>query len=282
MHDSGVRIFADSLFDNLYQAERIDLSTLSVDESEEGGDVVEDVLTDEYFESIHRRPGRAERAIRNGDKGRAQHEKDQVQRLLEALQGYDWLKVLGVSGITESKKKDFEPARMYFIRGCQSVLEKFRIWKAEEKRQKLEKDLAAAEAEAEEEDDEDTGSGVATSGDWPDQSDDVDEAARQLHQEATARNPGVNRSRNPHRKSKLKTAQAAESQKQFQSFFQKPGDRETALRQRRRTGRHSLAWGHVVPEIPEAEFALPDGYLSKELMSSRMRAQRRDKRANKD
>lgn len=61
---------------------------------------------------------------------------------------------MGVSGVTETKKKKFEPARMHFIKGCQVILAKFRNWNLEEKRRKLEKEKALAE-KAEQEGDTD-------------------------------------------------------------------------------------------------------------------------------
>ena len=57
--------------------------------------------------------------------------------------------MMGVSGITESKKRAFEPAREHFIRGCDGILAKFRRWAAEEKRRRLE--LAEKRAVANEE-----------------------------------------------------------------------------------------------------------------------------------
>ena len=38
------------------------------------------------------------------------------------------MRVMGVSGVTETKKKTFEPARDHFIKGCQAILAKFRNW----------------------------------------------------------------------------------------------------------------------------------------------------------
>ena len=74
------------------------------------------------------------------------HEKVQLERLLEGLRGHDWLRVMGISGITETEKKLYEPKRDHLIREVKILLEKFRLWKEEEKRRKVEK---------EEEDDED-------------------------------------------------------------------------------------------------------------------------------
>ncbi|RAL61013.1 hypothetical protein DID88_010109 [Monilinia fructigena] len=152
----------------------------------------EDPLSEEHFKTLHKRPERQEKAVRNADKSRAQHERDSVIRLMEGLQGPDWLKTLGVSGITEGRKKEFDSARQYFIKGCESILEKFRIWKDDEKQRKLKKERALAEAqaraEAESEDDEDLESDLESNGDPPDLSiSDIDaSAARQLHDEAIA------------------------------------------------------------------------------------------------
>jgi hypothetical protein len=45
---------------------------------------------------------------------------------------------MGVSGVTETKKRAFEPARDHFIRGCEAILEKFRRWTREEKKRRAE------------------------------------------------------------------------------------------------------------------------------------------------
>lgn len=137
-----VRSYSDALFTDLFDAQRVDPIVPFLNERKS----LEDTLPDSFFEPAHKKAERLERSIRNSEKGRAQHEKDQIIRLLDGLQGHDWLRVMGVSGITESRKKQFEPAREHFIKGCQAILEKFRRWAAEEKRRKQEKDRAAAEA----------------------------------------------------------------------------------------------------------------------------------------
>ncbi|KAK3383835.1 something about silencing, SAS, complex subunit 4-domain-containing protein [Lasiosphaeria ovina] len=142
-----VRNFGDALFTKLEDAQIIDMGFLP-EASRNPTDTVEDPLLDSAYEPAHKKAERLERSIRNSEKGRAQHEKDQIIRLLDGLQGPDWLRVMGVSGITESRKKTFEPARAHFIHGCQTILDKFRRWAAEEKRRKLAKERAIAEAEA--------------------------------------------------------------------------------------------------------------------------------------
>lgn len=284
-----LKVFPDYLFDDLHDAQRVDFSFLDKHYKEEGG---EDPLTDEYFESIHRKPERAERGIRNSDKGRAQHEKDQVIRLLEGLQGHDWLKLMGVSGITDSRKKEYEPAREHFIKGCLAIIEKFRLWREEEKRRKLEKEAALAEAEAaeEEEDEEDEQDdeeekegqeGDVSDGDPPDYSDVDASAARQLHEEAIARSAPLNK--HSEKKAKVEPVPSAipELEKEFTSFFAKPYLRAAALGKHRRSGRSVAAWGHPVPDVTEIDFDLPEEYRDKETLKVHARRKRRDRRVSK-
>ena len=251
-HEYPIKEFPSSLFDNLHNAERVDFTFLST--QFKNGD---DPLSDEYFELIHRRPERAEKGVRNSDKGRAQHEKDQVIRLLEGLQGPDWLKLMGVSGITDGRKKEFEPARHHFIKGCRAIIEKFRIWREEEKRRKLEKEQAMAEAEEEAEGDEEVEEdmeeeveeeqepeevdGYASDGDPPDYSDVDASAARQLHEEAIARSAPLQASRRGEKRVKVEMVPPAPVlEKDFISFFSKPHLREAALGRSRRSGRSEI------------------------------------------
>jgi hypothetical protein len=287
-HEYPLREFPDSFFTTLHNSQRVDFSFMDRNYKEDGG---KDPLTDDYFELIHRKPERLEKTIRNADKGRAQHEKDQVMRLLDGLQGHDWLKLMGVSGITESKKKEYEPARDYFIRGCESLIEKFRWWREEEKRRKQEKEAAIAEAEednhedeeeaqdAEQEDDDD-----ASNGDPPDYSDIDASAARQLHEEAIARSAPFSRSFEKHSKVEAIPAIAQDMERDFVSFFKKPHLREAAMGKTRRSGRSAAAWGHAVPEVPEAEFDLPallDECHDLEYLKMHARRKRRDRRVSK-
>jgi hypothetical protein len=195
---------------------------------------------------------------------------------------------MGVSGITESRKKDYEQARAYFIKGCEAILDKFRMWREEEKRRKLEKEQAMAEAEAEEaEEAEESEMGRAeanggndSDGDPPDYSDVDASAARQLHEEATARSRShVAPSKSARRR---KPTPAPEAEKEFTSFFRKPYLRAAALGKHRRSGRSVEAWGHPVPEVGEADFDLPEEYRDAETLKARARKKRRDRRVGKD
>ncbi|PNY26767.1 Uncharacterized protein TCAP_03297 [Tolypocladium capitatum] len=289
--DFPVRGYGDSLFAEVVDAQRIDFRFL---ETQQNNKNLQDPLPDSLFEPIHKRAERLERSIRNSEKGRAQHEKDQIIRLLEGLQGHDWLRVMGVSGITETKKKTFEPARAYFIKGCQAILDKFRNWSLEEKRRKQEKERALAEQVAEEriadEQNGEVGDGAGEgeadeaeqdTGEDPHEysedvltsQDDMSEAsspAKQLRQEAMARSQmAVAGSKGP---------PPPGPPREFRSFFRKRYERESALNRNRRTGRKLLAWGHPLPELAETDFILPEEYRDDDTLKSRARKKRRDKR----
>lgn len=297
-NEYSLKEFPSSLFDDLHDTERVDFSFLNTNDKDDG----EDPLSYEYFESIHKRPERQEKGIRNNDKGRAQHEKDQVIRLLEGLQGPDWLKVMGVSGVTDSRKKEFEPARYHFIKGCLAIIEKFRIWRDEEKRRKLEKEQAMAEAEAEEEEEKEEAEeeevedeeedvaaevegeeGYASDGDPPDYSDVDASAARQLHEEAIARSAPPRASKRPGKRANFELPLLPEPpmERDFTSFFAKPHQREAALGRSRRSGRSTAAWGHPLPEVQESEFDLPEEYRDEETLKAHARKKRRERRVSK-
>ncbi|KAK0656637.1 something about silencing, SAS, complex subunit 4-domain-containing protein [Cercophora newfieldiana] len=313
---TSTRSYSDSLFTDLWDSQRIDFSFLTSKNNKS----LEDPLPDSVFEPAHKKSERLERSIRNTEKGRAQHEKDQIIRLLDGLQGPDWLRVMGVSGITESRKKTFEPAREHFIKGCQAILEKFRSWAAEEKRRKLEKERAIAEAEAEakreaaleedeeEEEEEDVAENMeedddtkreipdsdeemediddvlgAKDADPPDESDVEASIAKQLREEALAaaktKSRRGRRTVTPALAPPAPPARKPEVHKEFTSFFQKhPHLRETALNKSRRRGRNVWAWGHPVPEPENAEFQLPQEFVTEDTLKSRARGKRRSKR----
>ncbi|KAH6650217.1 something about silencing, SAS, complex subunit 4-domain-containing protein [Chaetomium tenue] len=130
-HDYPTRSYGDSLYTDLCDAHRVSFSYLNPTPTS-------DPLPDSLFAPAHKKAERSERSVRNTEIGRAQHERNQVARLLNGLRGHDWLRVLGVSGVTETKKRAFEPARDHFIRGCEGILDKFRRFTREEKRRRAE------------------------------------------------------------------------------------------------------------------------------------------------
>lgn len=266
------------------------------------------------FEPAHKKAERLERSIRNSEKARAQHEKDQIIRLLNGLQGHDWLRTMGVSGITESRKKTFEPAREHFIKGCQAILDKFRIWAAEEKHRKQQKDHAIAEAKAEalrqtpqhdgseageegeeaaeqtqdevsvrrevQDSEEDETEDDAMDVDPPDDSDVEASIAKQLRDEALAAAKKTTR-RGRRATPQLAPPPASEKTpaKEMTSFFQKKYQRDAALSKSRRKGRNVLAFGQPIPDLDERDFELPVGVMDAELMKAHERKTRLRKRA---
>lgn len=231
----------------------------------------QDPLDDEFYAKAHRRAERQEKQLRNIEKERAMHEKVQLERLLDNLKGHDWLKVMGISGVTDGGKKTWEPKRDYFIREVEILLEKFREWKEEEKRRKTEKE----ERLLAEEEDED--SQAITDDDEPDGSDVDALAARQLHQEAKkATGQHIQRE-----KSAPRPARPPPDQKPFTSFYEKPHLREAALGKRRR-GRTRLAFGQPLPDVNKQEFGLPSDFLTADALRAsarRRRAARRESEA---
>lgn len=289
-----VRGYGDALYTDIVDSQRIDFSFL---EAQYKNKTLEDPLPNSLFEPAHKRAERLERSIRNTEKGRAQHERDQIVRLLEGLQGHDWLRVMGVSGITETKKKAFEPARQHFIQGCQGILDKFRNWSLEEKRRKLEKERALAEQAGEdEEDDEDeqggdegTDQSEEIGGDDEASTGDTSEAsspAKQLREEAMARSRlssrTIKRPRPVARPPPLRPPGPPAPPKEFKSFFSKKYERESALNRTRRAGRKILAFGHPIPEFPVANFDLPEYYRDEETLRVRARKKRRDRRGSRN
>ncbi|KAI0384086.1 something about silencing, SAS, complex subunit 4-domain-containing protein [Hypomontagnella monticulosa] len=299
-HQHTVRTYGNDLFTDLYDSQRIDFAFLS------NGKEVKDPLPDTYYEPTHRKAERLEKSIRNTEKGRAQHEKDQIIRLLNELQGHDWLRTMGVSGVTESRKKTFEPARDHFIRGCQAILEKFRIWSQEEKKRKLMKERALAEEAEESEEratdedddeqldeeensdgDEDMGDAEAeynfpdgiSDGDPPDYSD-VDASARQLLTEAALAREKYNATSSKKSRGGEPPPKSPEPYvtKEFTSFFDKKHQRDAALSKSRRRGRTVVAWGHPVPDMMEDDFELPEEYRDTEILKAHERQKRRDRR----
>jgi hypothetical protein len=309
-----VKFYGQRLFTDLYQAQRLpDLDGVQPSQD----DAQEDPLPDAHYEQPHRKAERLEKTYRNTEKGRAQHEKDQIIRLLGELQGPDWLRTMGVSGVTESKKKTFEPARDHFVKGCQAILDKFRWWSQEEKRRKLERDRALAEEaasaeqeledeEEEEEDEEEVGDGTVESenedeemfdvdsadnmaddqsdGDPPNSSDVDASIAKQLHEDARLARAKLGPSDSFKRsrgEPPPELSPEPEPAREFKSFFEKRYERDAALNKVRRSRRPVLAWGHPLPELDEEDFELSEEFLDEETMQARERRKRRDRRGNR-
>lgn len=250
----------------------------------------DDPLSDEHFLKSHRRAERKEKQLRNIERERAMHEKVQLERLLEGLQGHDWLKVLGITGVTDTEAKKYETKRDYFIAEVRALVDKFRQWKEQEKRQRLDKEAAAAAREAAG-DEGDTSEGSVE----PPSSDLNASAARQLQQETV--NALKASSAKGSRKGKerlLPTSHPSQPstptvhvaprpaplpppEVPFTSFYSKPHLRDAALGKARH-GRNITAFGQPLPDMEEGEFVLPDDYITEDALRANAREKRRRKR----
>ncbi|KAL4814105.1 something about silencing, SAS, complex subunit 4-domain-containing protein [Aspergillus spinulosporus] len=279
---------------NLYKCDVVTLPDIALqDESRpdtEAGEDGEkdDPLSEEFYFKAHRRHERQEKQLRNIERDRARHDQQQLDRLLDELQAHDWLRVMGITGrsLSEQEKKLYEPKRDYFIAEISALLQKFKIWKEEEKRRKLDKDYKSASFHS---DAAEPSFGNAKDNDRKDEdedataeppSDDVDAlAARQLLQEARSATAG--------KRPKSKTEQQEPAQsvppplpdplKPFTSFFAKPHLRAQAMSGNRK-GRTRLAFGHLIPDLGERDFELPGDILTPEAIKDCQRKRRRMKR----
>ncbi|RCI07947.1 hypothetical protein L249_7831 [Ophiocordyceps polyrhachis-furcata BCC 54312] len=297
--DYPVRDYSDALYTDIHDAQRIDFSFLESQQQ-----TIDDPLPNTIYEPIHRRAQRVERSIRNTEKGRAQHEKGQIIRLLDGLQGHDWLRVMGVSGITETKKRAFEPAREHFIHGCQAILDKFRNWSEAEKKRKQKRTTGGKKRKSTADTPSavrDSSSSSSSSSSPPslaaeeDVVDGISDApssspAEQLRQEAI-----MARSQRPVSTASSRRAPSPPppppppplvpdkppSPRLFTSFFSKSYEREAAVSRNRRKGRKVLAWGHPIPDMAEVHFMLPEEYRDEDTLKVRARRKRRDNRSKR-
>lgn len=251
----------------------------------------DDPLSDEHFLKAHRRAERKEKQLRNIEKERAMHEKVQLDRLLDGLQGHDWLKVLGITGITDGEAKKFESRRDYFIAEVKALVDKFRQWKEQEKRLKERKEAAIAAAEEEEEESEEE---EERDSEEPPSSEMNDSAAMQLQQETASalkqqrfkiklastknKSSAANASTNPLRDPPPLLAPLI-PEEPITSFYPKRHLRDAALGKARH-GRSITAFGHPVPELEEQDFELPEAYVNEDVLRANAREKRRRKRAS--
>ena len=234
-----------------------------------------DPMSDAMYLKAHRRAERQEKQLRNIEKERAMHEKVQLERLLDGLKGHDWLRVMGISGITDGEKKAYEPKRDYLIKEVLILLEKFREWKEEEKRRKVEKEESMLdEDDGEEEDGSDQD--CESEEDPPDYTS-AGGGAKQSHKEASSTikaPPGK-------RLYRAKAPSAPPVQKPFTSFYSKPYLRDAAIGKHRR-GRARFAFGQPLPEPVDQDFGLPEEILSQEAIDGVRRSRRAKRRRSNE
>ncbi|KAH7076391.1 something about silencing, SAS, complex subunit 4-domain-containing protein [Paraphoma chrysanthemicola] len=228
----------------------------------------EDPLADSYYFTQHRRAERKEKQLRNIEKERAMHEKVQLERLLDGLQGPDWLKVMGITGVTDGERKDWEPKRDFFVKEVEALVDKFRVWKEEEKRLRAEKEAALAAAEEDEDED----------GDETEESDTITVNGRDHHAHERRKEPKPPVPRRPPRPHGfLLPFIPPEPAAPFISFYAKPHLRAAALGKHRH-GRNATAFGLPVPDFDEHEFELPEEFIDPQFIRDNARQRRRRKR----
>lgn len=232
-------------------------------------DGAEDPLADSHFFAQHRRAERKEKQLRNIEKERAMHEKQQLERLLDGLTGPDWLKVMGVTGVTAGETRVWESKRDYFIKEVEALVDKFRQWKQEEKRIRAEKEAALA---ARTEDEEDEGEESETS---EVQKANGKPAHTKEQQPKEPEQPKPKRPPRPH--GFLLPFIPPEPTTPFLSFYAKPHLRAAALGKHRH-GRNAMAFGQAIPEFEEHEFELPDDYIDPQFLRDNARQRRRRQR----
>lgn len=233
----------------------------------------DDPLPDDIFLKCHGRSERKEKQARNIEKERAQHEKENLERLLEGLQGPDWLRVMGVTGITEGDQKSWKPKRDYFISEVLALVERFRTWKEEEKRMRQAKERAREEEEEEDEDEDDE-----EEDDESAVSSDVNaSASRQLQIEAGLKP----RSRAKRKRTSAAPAREIKTPPPMTSFYKAPHLRAQAMGETR-TSRHMTAFGEPIPDFDEQDFELPEDYITPEALRANARKRRRRNRELKD
>lgn len=235
-----------------------------------------DPLTDEHYLKSHRRAERKEKQLRNIEKERAMHEKVQLDRLLDGLQGHDWLKVLGITGITDGEAKKYEQKRDYFIAEVQALVDKFKQWKEQERKQRLGREAAVAVKDDVEDEESPEGSVE------PPSSDINASAARQLQQETVSalKSSKPSKGKGPllpaTPRPMVTFAPVPSPEVPITSFYEKRHLRDAALGKARH-GRSVTAFGHPVPEMDEREFELPYDIETEDFL----RANARERRARK-
>ncbi|KAL8783371.1 MAG: hypothetical protein Q9213_004690 [Squamulea squamosa] len=265
----------------LNNAERLDFSSTE----RHSRHITEDPLTDQLYFKAHRRAERGEKQHRNREKESAQHEHSQLERILGELQGQAWLKTMGITGITDSERRSYEPKRLIFIERVTALLNKFKAWKEEEKRRKAERERSCTVDEDEVDESDQSDSLVGLDG--------IDERISSTgRHNANARAKRVKqRGSAAARTDSSVMAQAARShhvnllpipvEKPFTSFFSKPYQRESALSGHRR-GRQRFAFGQQIPDLEQRDFSLSPDWLTRNVLAANARSRRAAKRDQKD
>ncbi|KAL8898497.1 MAG: hypothetical protein Q9192_002055 [Flavoplaca navasiana] len=262
----------------LNNAERLDFSALE----RHSRHITEDPLADQVYFKAHRRAERGEKQHRNREKESAQHEQSQLERILEELKGQAWLKTMGITGITDSERKSYEPKRTIFIQRVTTLLDKFRAWKEEEKRRKAERERSCTvdEDDVDEEEDSDGSESPAGLGGIDERIDSNARTKRLKQRKSTAMGTDSSTGTRGARLPPISLLPIP-VEKPFTSFFSKPYQRESALSGHRR-GRQRFAFGQQIPEVQQKDFSLSEDWLTRNVLAANARSRRAAKRDHKD
>ncbi|KAL8697736.1 MAG: hypothetical protein Q9224_002166 [Gallowayella concinna] len=288
--DGTVRLNGRREDDNFHlnNAESLDFSSAE----RHSRHITEDPLTDDLYFKAHRRAERGEKQHRNREKESAQHEQSQLERILHGLEGQAWLKTMGITGVTDSEKKIYEPKRIIFIQRVTALLNKFKAWKEEEKRRKAERERSCT-ADEEDEGDEDENEGESDQSESAVGLDGSDErGSRRGRRSAGSRSkgptekkcaaayPGLSSIPKGVRSHRLNLLPLP-VERPFTSFYSKPYQREAALSGHRR-GRLRFAFGQQIPDLEQQDFNLPAGMLTRNVLAANARSRRAAKRDHRD
>lgn len=187
------------------------------------------------------------------------HEKLQLERLLDGLQGPDWLKVMGITGVTDGERKGWESKRDWFVREVEALVDKFRVWKEEEKRLRAEKEAAAVAKDGLSSEDEGS-----------------EEEEREVLPSRSKTKPPVPVPRRPPRPHGfLLPYIPPEPATPFVSFYATSQHLRAAALGKNRHGRNLTAFGLPIPDFEEREFEVPEDFVDPQFLRDNARQRRR-------
>ncbi|KAK5130052.1 hypothetical protein LTR08_002526 [Meristemomyces frigidus] len=270
-----------------------------------------DPLSDDHFLFLHARHERKEKLLRNQERSKALHEKSRLEFLLQELQGPNWLRTLGVTGVVlgglgEGAVERWEEKRAYFLIELGVVVGKWGVWGERERRGRLAKKARRAEEGESEDDERDSGDAATVSTDAnagaeqlsPDEK---SNAVRSGFKIRLSRKGGNNNNHNNSNNIDLSTPTSNPASTAtfysggekapppppllhypppITSFFAKRHLRDAALSPTtHRHGRSSaLAFGCAVPDLGEREFGLPGSWVTEGVLRAVARRRRAERR----
>jgi len=227
--------------------------------------ITEDPMSDSRYIKPHRRAEIAEKRLRNIERERLQHDKSRFEQYLERLTGPDWLKLLGIERLrlSDEERHGFEKKRKALIDEIEIILEKFKAWKDEEKRRKMDKDGTPRDV---------SGINAEHQSRRLDKDDfDFDESSGEdVHMSKKKRiRKSLNANDNVVQQVRLVGKEPLYTPtppplKPFTSFYDKEYTRIAALNVSRRISRNTMAFGQPLPDVDEREFYLDQNIIQEQ------------------